>query len=163
MSLWILGLGLAGLGLACAPEPDQRPVREGPRELDSQDSGEPQDTDTGEPQDTDTGEPQDTEQPIELDRLCFPGPKMDWSVCFDLVEYQSSWGAEYDYPEPLNGSAQYSKPQRFLDLSAVTDVEQKLAPNFTFEEFWPRERVATASSSRTWSSAFKSCETIWVL
>lgn len=138
MSVLILGLGLAGFGLACAPEPIERPIREGPRELDPQDSdtGEPQDTDTGEPQDTDTGEPQDTD-PVEpeLDRLCFPGPKMDWTVCFDLVEHQASWGADYDYPEPLNGSAQYSKPQRFLDLSKVNDVEQKIAPNFTFEEF----------------------------
>jgi hypothetical protein len=60
---------------------------------------------------------------------------MDWTVCFDLVEHQSSWGADYDYPEPLNGSAQYSKPLRFLDLTQVSDVDQKLAPNFTFGEF----------------------------
>ncbi|MFT5583361.1 MAG: hypothetical protein ACI9VR_000939 [Cognaticolwellia sp.] len=138
MSMWILG-ALATLGLACAPEPEERPVREGPREQDPQDSGDPQDT--GEPQDTetdtDTSEPQDTGDPVDpgLDRLCFPGPAMDWSVCFDLVDYESSWGADYDYPDPLNGSAQYSKPLRFLDLSKVTDVGQKLAPNFTFGEF----------------------------
>lgn len=132
MSVWILAMNLA-----CAPEPADLPVREGPRELDPQDTGTPQDTDTGEPQDTDTGEPQDTGDPVdpELDTLCFPGPDLDWSVCFPLVEHQASWGADYSYPAPLNGSAQYSKPLRFLDLSRVSDTEQKLAPNFTFEEF----------------------------
>ena len=132
MTVWILG-ALGIYGLACAPEPENRPVREGPREQDPRDTGEPQHTgDTG-----DTSQPQDTGGPVDPEpgRLCFPGPEMDWSVCFDLVDHQTSWGADYDYPEPLNGSAQYSKPLRFLDLTQVTDVEQKLAPNFSFGEF----------------------------
>lgn len=122
------------LVLACAQE-SELPVREGPQELDP--NVEPQDTapsDTGAPQDSgDTGEPQDSGGSTE--QVCYPGPAQDWSVCYPLVPYQSAWGSDYDYPDPLGGSAQYAAPARYIDLSKVPDPDQALAPNFVLDEF----------------------------
>lgn len=55
---------------------------------------------------------------------------MDWSVCLPTV---SASQAGYNYPSPLNGSAQYGAPVRYLDLQAVNPNEQ-LAPNFSLDE-----------------------------
>ena len=119
--------------LACTPVDDVRtpPIIRGPQ-TDDQDEG-----DVHEP--TDSAIPIDTQEdtsvpiPSELE-VCYPGPDDDWTVCFGLVEWDEAWGPDYDYPEPYNGSAQYAKPLRFLDLSAV-DPDARLAENFVLDEF----------------------------
>lgn len=125
---------MIGLLLACVAADDVRtpPLIRGPR-TDDEDEG-----DVVEPRDSaipeDTG-PLDTSVPTPSDlELCYPGPDDDWTVCFPLVDYDPAWGADYAYSEPYNGSAQYAKPVRFLDLTAV-DPDAKLAENFVLDEF----------------------------
>jgi hypothetical protein len=63
--------------------------------------------------------------------VCFPGEKMDNSVCLPTVAHSSSWGSAYAYPS--HSSPSYMAPMRFIDLQAV-DQTQKLAPNFRLDE-----------------------------
>lgn len=116
--------------LACAPQlaPDIVKGPEGDQENDPNETAEPDDT--GLPQDTgDTG---DGPQP-STDEACYPGADESWTTCLPLVDYSTGWGEDYAYPEPLNGSALYRKPVRFVDLTQV-DPTTMLAPNFRLDE-----------------------------
>ena len=112
---------IANSGLVTGPEGDL--------ELDpGPDTAEPQDTaDTGDTGDTTQ---EDTGSPLEV---CYPGADESWTTCFPLVDWSTSWGEGYDYPEPLGGSPLYRKPIRFLDLRDL-DESEALAPNFALGE-----------------------------
>lgn len=86
-------------------------------------------TDTSTMNDTAEG-PIDTTTEIEV---CYLGPDRDNSICFPTIEWSSSWGEEYTYPEPYQGSLQYSSPLRYLDLEQLSD-EAQIAPNFLLGE-----------------------------
>lgn len=62
---------------------------------------------------------------------CFPGADEDWTTCMPLWEGDA--GSDYDYPDPLDGSAQYREPIRWIDLT-VEDPATHLAPNFLLSE-----------------------------
>jgi len=64
---------------------------------------------------------------------CFPGPNGNGRVCFSLVEASAFDDPGYDYPEPLNDSAQYSPPVRYLDLDAI-NLTRMVAANFAIGE-----------------------------
>ena len=117
------------LMLACAAEDLNTELVTGPEGEFEDDQG----ADTGDGDDTaDTGDTsiEDTDQGHQI---CYPGADNSWTTCFELVQWSASWGADYDYPEPLEGSPLYRKPLRFLDLSQLDDSEP-LAPNFTLGE-----------------------------
>lgn len=102
-----------------------RPPVEG--DLNDDESG-----DTSGPIDTggDTGE--DTSEPIPTDaEACYAGEA--GSLCLPLVAPDDP-GPAYDYPAPLQGSANYRAPVAYLDLSAH-DPATRLAPNFRLDEF----------------------------
>ncbi len=63
--------------------------------------------------------------------VCYPGAGAE--VCLPLVAHSTSWGADYEYPAPYQGSAQYTAPVRFLDLSTA-DPSLFLSENFLLEE-----------------------------
>jgi Peptidase M15 len=71
--------------------------------------------------------------PDPVGEACYPGPDWLWDVCLPVVPYQTSWGADYEYPAPYDGSALYSAPTGYLDLS-VEDPDEELAPNFVASE-----------------------------
>ncbi len=87
--------------------------------------------DTGEPEEEDTASNPPEETDIEV---CYPGPLFDYEVCFKTVDWSPTWGADYEYPELYQGNPQYSKPVRFLDLNQI-DENTELAPNFISAEF----------------------------
>ncbi len=66
--------------------------------------------------------------------VCYPGEREDWSTCLPVIPYNSSWGSDYNYPAPYQGSSQYLAPVRFLDIDAQ-DPDLLLAPNFALSEF----------------------------
>lgn len=67
-------------------------------------------------------------------RACYPGPSGDFDACFDLTPAASvPGGSDYDYPDPLGNSVQYSRPVRFLDLTAI-DRNAAVAKNFVMSE-----------------------------
>ncbi len=114
--------------LACAPDSDVRDgVKRGPNSNDT--AGEDSHVDDSAADDT-----ADDDTADNSGQLCFPGEDEDWTTCLPLVSWQASWGEDYDYPEPLEGSPQYRKPVRFVDLSQVNE-STKLAPNFALGEF----------------------------
>ena len=133
----LLVLVLAG---ACILDGDVRddrhgdlpPIDEGEDELDWL----PEDTGGHPPQDTsppvvdtaESGEP-DPERP----QVCYPGPGGAWQTCVELVDYSSSWGSDYAYPDPYGGSAQYARPTRFVDLYDA-DPDLAVADNFVLDE-----------------------------
>ncbi|MEQ1567802.1 MAG: D-Ala-D-Ala carboxypeptidase family metallohydrolase [Myxococcota bacterium] len=95
---------------------------------------------------TSTSEPSSTTDPTSTsttspgsdtgavaDTVCYPGPSYAYDVCFGLVE-PNPLPVEYEYPPPLDGSAQYAAPSRYLDLESV-DPYAQIAPNFTLDEF----------------------------
>jgi hypothetical protein len=112
---------------------------EGGAELDlpepttEEDTGVPVPEDTGAP--TDTGEPEDTggASPAATDEACYLGPQRDSTVCLP-VGILEPLPVAYQYPAPLNGSAQYLPPLTYLDLYAH-DENEALAPNFILGEF----------------------------
>ena len=122
---------------ACVASDDTttRPPRQGPPGPDDteeiEDQREP-------PEDTGPGDTGDTGEPIEPDpsgqEACFPGADESWTTCLEVVDWDDAWGSDYDYPDPYNGSSQYLKPLRFIDLSAA-DPDLALAPNFVVDEF----------------------------
>jgi hypothetical protein len=133
------------LGTGCIVDGDLRgdrhddlpPLDEGEEEQDwlPEDTGghPPRDTDppvvdTGDPGDTDTDEP-DPQRP----QACYPGRGGGWNTCVDVVDYSSSWGSDYAYPDPYGGSAQYVRPARFVDLYDA-DPDLAVADNFALEE-----------------------------
>lgn len=125
---------MIALFLACVPTEDIRtpPIIRGPQTDDEEEADVHEPSDSAIPEDTG---PEDTSVPTPSElELCYPGPADDWSVCFPLVDYDPAWGADYAYSEPYNGSAQYAKPLRFLDLSVV-DPDAALAENFVLDEF----------------------------
>ena len=66
---------------------------------------------------------------------CFPGRDGTGTTCLPTVEWSVAWGADYDYPPPLDGDPHYAAPVRYLDLSArVADPDLYLAPNFQLGE-----------------------------
>ncbi len=67
--------------------------------------------------------------------VCFPGPDLDGTVCLPTVEWSADWGADYEYPPPLDDNPQYSAPARYVDLYADSaDPDLALAPNFALDE-----------------------------
>ena len=85
--------------------------------------------DTGTDDPIDTGE---TAEPIPSGyEVCYPGARAE--VCLPLVEHSDSWGADYEYPAPYQGSAQYIAPARFLDLRKA-DPSLFLSDNFLLQE-----------------------------
>lgn len=67
--------------------------------------------------------------------VCYPGADRDWTTCLPLVSWDASWGADYDYPEPLNGDPLYQAPLRYIDLDGTEAApDTPLAPNFVLGE-----------------------------
>ncbi len=127
---------------ACSGDFEDHPtIREGDAELDPNTPPPPRSQgllgsgsgDAEDPEPGDTGEiEEDPEEPV-VDEVCYPGAAEDWTACVELVPYSASWGEDYTYPAPYNGSAQYSEPARFIDLASA-DPTLMLAPNFTLDE-----------------------------
>lgn len=65
--------------------------------------------------------------------VCYPGPSGDFGTCVSLADASDVFSRDYDYPDPLNDSAQYSRPVRFLDLTA-TPRNTAVAENFVLSE-----------------------------
>jgi hypothetical protein len=99
------------------------------------------DTDADTDADTDVDTDTDTDSDVEPDpsEACYLGQNRDHGQCLPVVGAPTS--PDYDYPDPLNGSAQYRAPVRYLDLQAI-DASTRLAPNFVLSE------VARTSSGR---------------
>jgi len=120
--------------LACVASDDtlDRPPRKGPKGPDDTEEIE----DNNEPP-VDTG-PEDTGEPIDVgpatDEVCYLGSDRSGDACLAVVDWDPAWGSDYDYPDPYNGSSQYAKPLRFVDL-AEADPDLALAPNFVLDEF----------------------------
>lgn len=108
-----------------ADEDTDRPPVAG--ELNDDESGDTGVVDTG-GDDTavDTGEPLPTDA-----EACYLGSTAP--VCLPLVDIVDP-GTAYDYPSPLQGSANYRAPVAYLDLAEI-DPATKLAPNFRLDEF----------------------------
>jgi len=68
--------------------------------------------------------------------VCYPGEAEDYSACIPVVDWSAAWGSDYSYPSPYEGSAQYSEPERFIDLTdhSSADPSLRLAPNFALDE-----------------------------
>lgn len=119
---------LPALLAACTPEEGAPQLREGPEEHDP---GQPGAGDTAA---TDTARPVDTAGVSEpVGQVCYPGADDDDTACVDLVAYSTSFGSDYDYPEPYEGSPQYTQPARFVDLYQA-DATLPIAPNFVLNE-----------------------------
>lgn len=126
---------------ACAQEVPR--YREGPAESDTRyppsDTAEPDDPDapvddTGDPGDDDPDDDIPDPEPTDSE-VCYPGPDGDYSVCLPLVAWDSAWGDDYAYPEPLDGSAQYLAPAYFVDLASPgADPSLAIAENFVLDE-----------------------------
>lgn len=122
--------------LACSDGFDHPEIREGEAELDPNAPAEEAD-DTAAPSEPET-EPEDTggaDTGVEPgpEEVCYPGAAGDYTACLPLLSHRSSWGSDYTYPEPYNGSEQYSAPVRFIDLT-VADPDLALTPNFLLDE-----------------------------
>lgn len=144
-TLWLL----AGCGAGLNPD---GAVRQGGTELDDPDEGDgaPTDGGAGDDDGADSGGDGGADggagdggggdgggdtgpAPDPVGEACYPGPDWLWDVCLPVVPYQTSWGADYEYPAPYDGSAQYSAPTGYLDLAAE-DPDEALAPNFVASE-----------------------------
>ncbi len=102
-------------------------------EVDEGSTGEAPDA-TGEPpppRDPPVDPPVDP-PPSGDDEACYPGVTGDYTTCLPLV-YPASVIDGYDYPAPLNGSANYRGPIGFIDLDAV-DPKSQLSRDFTLSE-----------------------------
>ena len=64
---------------------------------------------------------------------CYLGANSAGTTCLATVSINGA-GSAYTYPAPLNGSTQYARPLRVLDLNAHPGSTQ-LAPNFRLDEF----------------------------
>jgi hypothetical protein len=139
--MWLL----LALAAGCLQDSDTRTERHG--DFPPLDEGEeerdwiPEDTGGRPPQDSapdddpppDTDDPEDTEPDPGGPQVCYPGPGGGWSTCVDLVDYSGSWGSDYSYPDPYGGSAQYARPDRFVDLYDA-DPDLSIAAHFVLEE-----------------------------
>ncbi len=65
---------------------------------------------------------------------CWLGADRGWTTCESTVPYDSSWGGDYTYPAPYDGSPQYALPTRFVDIDAI-DANESFAPNFAVNEY----------------------------
>jgi hypothetical protein len=134
--MWIVALLLSGCVADFSAVP--LPRRWGPADP-REDTGQPLDTgdpaqDSDPPDDPpDDSDPPEDDPPDDTIRACYPGPSGTWTTCVDLVDFSSSWGSDYAYPAPYNGSAQYAEPDRFIDLSAA-NPDLSLAANFVLDE-----------------------------
>ncbi len=122
---------------------DTAPYVEG--ETGEQPSGPDTGEETGEPAETggetggeETGGEETGAEPAPTE-VCYPGEDWAWDTCFPLVDWESSWGEDYAYPEPYGGNLQYSAPARYLDLAAIAPGEP-VAPNFVLDEFVSAEK-----------------------
>ena len=114
--------------LACAASDGDTGVVTGPEGAFELDTAQPLDTSDTAPEDTgDTGVAPSNEQ------VCYPGADGAWTTCLPLVDWQAGWGADYAYPDPMDGSALYRAPIRFVDLSEG-DPGVMLAANFALSE-----------------------------
>lgn len=126
--------------LACAGDADMVRARPGNPLTDDGDSALIRDTaapDTAEPDTADTGGdsaedtgPVDTAVPTEV---CYLGLDRSGTTCVPVVPDDGTFGADYDYPAPYDGSATYAAPVRYLDLNAL-EPSLDVAPNFVLEE-----------------------------
>jgi hypothetical protein len=69
---------------------------------------------------------------------CYPGASRDYDACVEARRPANPPEA-YDYPPPLNGSARYLAPTRYLDLDAV-DPDLEITRRFTLGEVAQREK-----------------------
>lgn len=69
---------------------------------------------------------------LEVGEVCYPGDD-GGAACLPLVAWDASWGSDYAYPAPYQGSPQYEAPRYFVDL-AVEDPDRAVAPNFALGE-----------------------------
>lgn len=92
---------------------------------------------TGETEHSGDSGGEDSEGQIDPDpsdlEVCYMGPDRTDDVCIPLVEWSASWGEDYEYPDPYEGSEQYAAPVRYIDLD-LADPDQSLAPNFVLSE-----------------------------
>jgi len=136
-SMVLVSIGTSG----CAPEPTSA-LREGAAEDDHNEpppGGEVRpDEDDGIDTGGDTGDPPDTDDdPVTPsdELVCYPGADGAWETCLPLVSWETAWGDDYAYPEPLDGDPLYSAPLRFIDLNgAEASADPQLAPNFALSE-----------------------------
>lgn len=73
--------------------------------------------------------------------VCFPGPQGNGNQCVPVVPVADLRGdvSDFEYPDPLGGSAQYARPLRFLDLSTVSP-DLQVARNFQLSELAQEEK-----------------------
>ena len=121
---------LLAVGCGGADRKDPRKRRGGPDGTEPTESTEP---DRGP---IDRGTP----DPVGSGEACYLGGDRDGSACLGVVEVVTL-PDEYDYPEPLSGSSQYTVPLRYLDLQAHAS-SVLVAPNFALGE------LAQASKGR---------------
>jgi hypothetical protein len=115
---------------ACAPEegPTTRQASSGDVDDTGSLSNDDDDDDDELPVDT-----ADTEDPAPEGRsICYLGADRNNNTCLEANPV-SPLPADYEYPAPLNGSAQYREPEVYLDLTTI-DPSKQLAPNFIVEE-----------------------------
>ncbi|MEC7949113.1 MAG: D-Ala-D-Ala carboxypeptidase family metallohydrolase [Myxococcota bacterium] len=110
---------------------------EGKRERDP---GEPP-TGAGDTGDASDGTEPDPDVMPSDETVCYPGEDQRWTTCLPLVSWDASWGADYEYPEPLDGDPQYRSPLRYIDLhGAEAAADTPLAPNFVLGELMQRRK-----------------------
>ncbi len=85
---------------------------------------------SGIPEDYDWNEPTEGSYTSVMD-VCYPGPDLSYTVCLPVYNWDSSFGAGYDYP--AHSDAAYAVPDRFVDLSEV-DPNLMVAANFSLVE-----------------------------
>ncbi len=123
--------------LACTFTSDGS-IKRGEAESGPLDSAEENGGSSLRPDDSDTTKESGKESVEESEpppmQVCYPGEREDWTTCLPVIPYSSSWGSDYNYPAPYQGSSQYLPPVRFLDIDAQ-DPDLKLAPNFVLSEF----------------------------
>lgn len=65
---------------------------------------------------------------------CWLGADRSWSTCVDTIPWSASWGSDYTYPEPYDGSPQYAVPERYVVIDDI-DPDLAIAPNFVVSEY----------------------------
>lgn len=70
--------------------------------------------------------------PVDPAEVCYLGPDRSSDVCLPVAGLDVT-PPDYEYPEPLYGSAQYQAPRRYLWLDEL-DGGIALAPNFLLLE-----------------------------
>lgn len=81
----------------------------------------------------DSGETSDSTEP-DPTLTCWLGADRGWTTCEPTVAWDASWGSDYVYPPPYDGSPQYAVPVRYVDLEAL-DPDLEFAPNFVVNEY----------------------------